>query len=65
MTIEKNRYFAIMADEHTDKSNKEQLSFCVRTVADSLKPERKSFLDFISERTLKETLLFELSKTKW
>ena len=24
MTIEKNRYFAIMADEYTDKSNKEQ-----------------------------------------
>ena len=45
MTIEKNRYFAIMADEYTDKSNKEQLSFCVRTVADSLKPTEE-FLGF-------------------
>ena len=33
MTIEKNRYFAIMADGYLDKSNKEQLPFCARTVA--------------------------------
>ena len=38
MTIERNRCLPIMADEYTDKRNKEQLSFCVRTVADSLEP---------------------------
>ena len=55
MTIEKNRYFAIMADEYTDKSNKEQLSFCVRTVADSLKPE---FLGFYELQNIESDTIF-------
>ena len=52
MTIEKNRYFAIMADKYIDKSNKEQLSFCVRTVADSLEPAEE-FLGFYELENIK------------
>ena len=41
--ILERRFFSIIADEGTDVSNKEQLSFCLRTVDDNLDP----FEDFI------------------
>ena len=63
MTIEKNRYFAIMADEYTDKSNKEQLSFCVRTVADSLKPAEE-FLGFYELENFKSDTIVRVIKDK-
>ena len=61
MTIEKNRYFAIMADEYTDKSNKEQLSFCVRTVADSLEPVEES-LGFYELGNIKSDTIIRVIK---
>ena len=41
--IQDRKFFSIIADEGTDVSNKEQLSFCLRTVDDDL----NSFEDFI------------------
>ena len=51
-TGEKNRYFAIIADAYADKSDKEQLSFCVRTVTDSLK-SAEGFLGFYELENIK------------
>ena len=61
MTIEKNRYFANMVDEYTDKSNKEQLSFCVRTVADSLEPAEE-FLGFYELENIKSDTIVQVIK---
>ena len=61
MIIEKNRYFAIMADEYIDKSNKEQLSFCVRTVADSLEPVEES-LGFYKLGNIKSDTIIRVIK---
>ena len=63
MTIEKNRYFAIMADEYTDKSKKEELSFCVITVADSLKPAEQ-FLGFYELENFKSDTIVRIIKDK-
>ena len=41
--IDERRFFSMIADEGTDISNKEQLSFCLRTVNDDL----EAFEDFI------------------
>ena len=61
MTIEKNRYFAIMADEYTDKGNKEQLTFCVRTVAGS--PElAEEFLRFYELENIKSDTIVGVIK---
>ncbi len=43
--VRKNGFFAIMCDEYTDISNKEQLSFCVRLVDSGLKIN-EDFLGF-------------------
>jgi len=43
--IRENQLFALMADEYTDVSNKEQLSFCLRTVSDDLEV-KEDFLGF-------------------
>ena len=51
-TGEKNRYFAIIADAYADKSDKEQLSFCVRTVADSFE-SAEGFLGFYELENIK------------
>ena len=51
-TGEKNRYFAIIADAYADKSDKEQLSFCVRTVTDSLE-SAEGFLGFYELENIK------------
>ena len=37
-TIRERKFFSIIADEGTDVSNKEQLSFCLRTVDKDLSP---------------------------
>ena len=44
-TIRDRKFFSIMADEGTDISNLEQLSFCARTVDDDLNVE-EDFLGF-------------------
>ena len=44
-TIRNHQFFSIMADEGTNKSNLEQLSFCARTVDDDLNGD-KDFLGF-------------------
>ena len=47
-TIRERRFFSIIADEGTDVSNKEQLSFCLRSVDENL----NAFEDFIGNRQL-------------
>ena len=42
-TIRERRFFSITADEGTDVSNKEQLSFCLRSVDENV----NAFEDFI------------------
>ena len=42
-TIRKNVFFSIMADEYTDITNKEQFSFCIRTVDDNLEVKEDFF----------------------
>ena len=37
-SIQKARHFALMADEVTDSSNKEQLVICLRSVDDNFQP---------------------------
>eukprot|EP00112_Aurelia_sp_Birch-Aquarium-sp1_P001569 Seg1170.3 transcript_id=Seg1170.3/GoldUCD/mRNA.D3Y31 product="Zinc finger MYM-type protein 1" protein_id=Seg1170.3/GoldUCD/D3Y31 len=44
-SIRENGFFAIMCDEYTDISNKEQLSFCVHSV-DSVLNIKEDFLGF-------------------
>ena len=44
--IRDRKFFLIMADEGTDISNKEEVSFCVRTVGDNLKVD-EDFLGFL------------------
>ena len=41
--IRTNHYFAMMVDEYTDIANKEQMSFCVRSVNDDLNVEENFF----------------------
>ena len=48
-----------MADEGTDISNLEQLSFCARTVDDDLNVD-ENFLDFMKLITLRVKLLSRL-----
>ena len=43
-TVQERRIFSIIADEGTDVSNKEQLSFCLQSVDENL----NAFEDFIS-----------------
>ena len=45
--IRENCFFTIMADEYTGISNKEQLSFCVRSVSDDLKVHELKVLQTI------------------
>ena len=42
-----------MADEYTDITNKEQFSFCIRTVDDNLEI-KEDFLDFYSLENIKK-----------
>ena len=68
--IRKNGFFAIMCDEYTDVSNKEQFSFCIRTVNEQLIVD-EAFLGYYeianikSETIVKDILLrFGLEITK-
>ena len=55
--IRKNIFFSIMADEYTDISNKEQFSFCTRTVDDRL-DVIEDFLGFYELENIKsETIV--------
>ena len=51
-TIRKNVFFSIMADEYTDITNKEQFSFCIRTVDDNLEV-KENFLGFYELENMK------------
>ena len=51
-TIRKNVFFSIMADEYTDITNKEQFSFCIRTVDDNLEV-KEDFLGFYELENMK------------
>ena len=50
-TIREHRYFSIIANEGTDVSNKEQLSFCLRSVDENL----NAFEDFTGFYQLENT----------
>ena len=44
-TVQERRFYSMMADEGTDVSNAEQLSFCVRSLDDNLNVD-EDFLGF-------------------
>ena len=50
--IQENDFFTIVCDEYTDKSNKEQMTFCVRTVDEYLEVE-EDFLGFYEVHNIK------------
>ena len=54
--IQENDIFSIMCDEYTDQSNKEQMTFCVRTVDDCLEVE-EDFLGFYEVQNIKSDTL--------
>ena len=55
--IQKNRFYCIMADEYRDITNLEQLSFCLRSVTDTLDVQ-EDFLGFYQVNDIKsETLV--------
>ena len=51
-TIRKNIFFTIMTDDYTDITNKEQFSFCIRTVDDNLEV-KEDFLGFYELENIK------------
>ena len=51
-TIRKNVFFSIIADEYTDITNKEQFSFCIRTVDNNLEV-KEDFLGFYELENMK------------
>ena len=56
-TIQKRKYFSLMADEGTDVSNIEQLSFCIRSVGDDLEVS-EDFIGFYEIDNIKsETIV--------
>ena len=55
-TIHDRKFFSIMADEGTDISNLEQLSFCARTVDNDLNAD-KDFLGFYESDNLKSEIV--------
>lgn len=54
--IRQNGIYAIMCDEYTDCSNKEQMTFCARTVDDQLQVE-EDFLGFYEVDNIKSDTL--------
>ena len=55
--IRENGFFSIMVDEYTDVSNKEQLSFCLRSVNENLEVQ-EDFLGFYQLTNIKsETIV--------
>ena len=62
-TIRGRRFFSIMADEGTDISNLEKLSFCARTVHDDLNVD-KDFLGFYGIDNIKSETVVKAIKVK-
>ena len=59
--ITKSQFFAIMCDEYTDLSNKEQLSFCVRWVDQQLKVH-EDFIGFYEIANMKSDTIVSAIK---
>ena len=59
--IRERKFFAMMADEGTDISNIEQLSFCVRTVDDDLNLH-EDFLGFYEVDDIKSETIIKALK---
>ena len=59
--IRKNGFFAIMCDEYTDVNNKEQLSFCIRTVNEQLIVD-EAFLGYYEIANIKSETIVNASK---
>ena len=59
--IRKNNVFSIMADECTDTFNKEQFSFCIRTVDDNLEV-KEDFLGYYELKTIKSVTVVNAIK---
>ena len=55
-TIRERRFFSIIADEGTDVSNKEQLSFCPRSVDESLNASEE-FISFYQLENIKSDII--------
>ena len=60
-TIRDRKFFSIMADEGTDISNLEQLSFCARTVDDDLNVD-EDFLGFYEIDNIKSETVVKAIK---
>ena len=59
--IRKNNVFSIMADECTDTFNKEQFSFCIRTVDDNLEV-KEDFLGYYELKAIKSVAVVNAIK---
>ena len=55
------KFFSIIADEGTDVSNKEQLSFCLRTVDQDLNPS-EDFIGFYELENIKSDTIVRVMK---
>ena len=56
--VKVNKCYAIMCDEYTDMSNKEQLSFCIRWIDSMLNETHVRILwDIMKYQILRATLL--------
>ncbi len=56
VSVHQARYFALMADEVTDSSNKEQLVVCIRWVDDDFEP-REDFIGLHHVESIKADIL--------
>ncbi len=60
-SIHQARYLALMADEVTDSSNKEQLVVCIRCVDDDFEP-REDFIGLHHVESIKADILIACLK---
>ena len=60
-TIRERRFFSIIADEGTDVSNKEQLSFCLRSVDENLNAY-EDFIGFHQLENIKSDAIVHVNK---
>ena len=60
-TVRERRFYSMMADEGTDVSNAEQLSFCVRSVDDNLNVD-EDFLGFYELDNIRSATLVKAIK---
>ena len=59
--IQERQFFSIIGDEGTDVSNKEQLSFCLRTVDENLDPF-EDFIGFYELENIKSNTIVRVIK---